>query len=330
MSFFDFFPTPRFLLLSDTGIVISDKFIQIAEFRETHGSGQKFSLVHCGEAPLSTGAVVSGSIINHEEIVGVLQEMRERYKLNFVHATLPEEKAYLFVAEFDKMPAEDLRDVIAFVIEENVPVTLAESIFYFDVIKSSINTPKLKVAVYVLQEKDVKDYVDIFESSGITPVSFDIESQAIARALTLEGDTRTQLILNIQETKTGLYVVEDEIVQFSSTPTFGFRKSEAGYTDLVNLKSELRKLFSFWNTRLDKQGIPQRKIERILLTGDGASKEEFVSELMSGIDAPYVLADVWANAFSIQKHLPEVPFETSLSYGAAIGAALPNRDHIYV
>jgi len=330
MSFFDFFPTPRFLLLSDTGIVISDKFIQIAEFREAHGSEQKFSLVSCGEALLPPGAVVSGAILNQEEVVRSLQGIKERYHLNFVHATLPEEKAYLFVAEFDRMPLEDLRDAVAFVLEENVPLTLAESIFYFDVINPSAKTSKMKVAVSVLQEKDVKVYVDTFESAGITPVSFDIESQAIARALILEGDTRTQLILNIQETKTGLYVVEDEVVQFSSTPSLGSRTNESGYVDLANLKSEIRKLFSFWKTHLDKQGIPQGKIERVLLVGEGASKEDFVTELMSGIDAPYALADVWANAFSIKKHLPEVPFETSLSYGAAIGAALPDKEHIYV
>ncbi len=189
---------------------------------------------------------------------------------------------------------------------------------------------KVEVELHDTEEKDVKVYVDTFESAGITPVSFDIESQAIARALILPGDTRTQLILNIQETKTGLYVVEDEVVQFSSTPTLGSQKNETGYVDLANLKLEIRKLFSFWKTHLDKQGIPQRKIERVLLVGEGASQEDFVTELMSGIDAPYALADVWANAFSIKKHLPEVPFETSLSYGAAIGAALPDKEHIYV
>jgi len=331
MSFFDFFPTPRFLLLSDAGVTISDKAVQVVEFREMHASDQKFSLVHCEAEPLAPGAVTSGIIQDRDEVVRVLKVARARHHLNFVRATLPEEKAYLFITEFDSMPLEDLRDAVAFILEENVPVPLAESVFYFDVIKPDPSSTKIKVAVYVLQEKEVGAYVKIFESAGITPVSFDIESQAIARALIFEGDTRTQLILNLGETKTGLYIIEDEVVQFSSTPAFGSRAREDGsYGDLSNLKLEVRKLFSFWNTRLDKRGIPQKKIERILLTGEGAVKEDFVAELMSGLEAPYVLADVWANAFSIKKHLPEVPFETSLSYASTIGAALPSRDHIYV
>jgi len=331
MSFFDFFPTPRFLLLSDVGMVISDKSIQIVKFREKYSPDQKFSVVHCNEEILPRGAVISGVIHNRDEVVKVLKELRARYHFNFVRATLPEEKAYLFVTEFDQMPLEDLRDAIAFIIEENVPVSLAESVFYFDVIKSNLKSDKIKVAVSVLPQKEVEIYVEVFELAGITPVSFDIESQAIARALIFEGDTRTQLILNIGEAKTGLYVVEDEVVQFSSTPAFGSHMEEDGsYGDLSSLKSEVRKLFSFWNTRLDRQGIPQRKIERILLTGEGATKEDFVSELMSGLEAPYVLADVWANVFSIKKHLPEIPFEASLSYASAIGVALPSRDHLYV
>jgi hypothetical protein len=323
MSFFDFFPTPRFLLLSNTGVAVSEKSAQAVENKK------KLSLKYCAEAPLPKGAISSGVILDPAACAKVLQELSDTYKFNYVHATLPEEKAYLFTAELEKVPFKDLRDAVAFIIEENVPLSLAESIFYFDVVGGAADPSKIKVAVSVIAEKEVQLYVNMFESAGITPISFDIESQAIARSVIVRGDVRTHLIVNIGETKTGLYVVEDEVVQFSSTPPLGSVEVQ-GYRDIQSLKSEVRKLFSFWNTRLDKRGIPQRKIERIILCGEGAAKEDFVSELMTGFEVEYSIADVWGNAFSIKEHLPELPFQASLSYPAAIGAALPPRENMYV
>ncbi|KND48501.1 MAG: hypothetical protein AB200_02110 [Parcubacteria bacterium C7867-005] len=331
-GFFTLFPTPGFLHISRVGIALSDRAVHLVEFRQTGHRGD-LTLLTAVEVRLAPGLIVAGYIHDKEALSKVLSDLRIKYGFDFARATLPEEKAYVFTTQVDKKPFDSLRDRVAFTIEENVPVALSESVFDFDIIGDTEDKALVKVAVAVLPNKAVEVYLKIFEDAGITPISFDIESQAIARAVILTGDTRAHLILNLSEDKTGFYIAEDEVMQFSSTPAYGTRQDDSGgYPDLSNLKTEMRKLFVFWNTRLNKMGIPQKKIEKIILTGVGANKknEGFLSDLMEGIDVEYSVANVWANAFSFNEYLPDISFEESLSYGAAIGTALPNKEPKYV
>ncbi len=186
------------------------------------------------------------------------------------------------------------------------------------------------MAVTVLPSKVVEMYLGIFESAGLVPISFVIESQAMARSVIQRHDTRSYLIINLQEEKAGLYIVEDQVVQFTSTPSLGARKINDEYIDLQALKTEIRKVFAFWNTRLDNRGMPEKKIEKIIFVGPKATEEDFISRLMSNVDVEYSIANVWMNAFSIEKNLPDVSFAESLSFGSAVGVALPTKEPVYV
>jgi hypothetical protein len=324
-KFFDFFPPPKFLLLSTEGIAVTETAVQFIQFGKGTKSGG-LELVHCTEAPVEAGAVRSGSIENKEALVKALKDLKTRFGVKFVHATLPEERAYLFTVVLEKVPYDNLRDAVAFTIEDNAPVSLAESIFDFEVIGATEGKSEVKVAVSVLPVEVVESYTSVFEDAGITPISFDVESQAMARALVGKDDARSHLIVNLGGEKTGLYVAEEEVAQFSSTLPYGTN----GDVGLTNLKAEMHKLFAFWNTRVDKHGTLGQRIEKILFTGAGAKDEAFIAALMSGIEIEYSIGNVWANAFSFDEYIPEVSFEQSLSLGAAIGAALPIREVDYI
>ncbi len=328
-NFFDFFPTPRFLELSKVGVAFSDQDIHVVEFKKSHRAGD-LALDNYDSVVLPKGVIQGGYIYETEALVKALKNLKSKHSFDYVRATLPEEKAYLFTAVVDKEPFDSLRDRVAFIIEENVPVSLAESVFDFDIIGNIKDKEQIRVAVSVLPLKAVQTYTSIFESAGITPASFEVESQALARAVIPDGDERPQLIVNLGESKTGLYVVEDEIVQFSSTPAFGVIKDENGYKDLLSLKSEMRKVFAFWNTKTDTNGEPGKKIEKVLIAGRGAKDDKFVSSLMEDMDIEYEVANVWVNAFSLFGDLPDISFEESLTYGVAIGVALPEKEPRYV
>ena len=51
---------------------------------------------------------------------------------------------------------------------------------------------------------------------------------------------------------------------------------------------------------------------------------------MSDVETPYSLGNVWINVCDVEKRLPDMPFETSLAYAAAIGAALEENSREYV
>lgn len=324
MKFFDLFPTPKYLRLAQAGISISDKAVRFIAFEPVR-DGTLF-LRRYGEIPLLEGIVSSGEINDKHELTEALKKLRKEYGIQFASATLPEEKSYLFITELDRLPYRDLRDAVAFVVEDNAPVSLADSLFSFELLDSG---DSLKAAVTVLPTEVAANYAEVFEAAGIMPVSFDIESQAIARSLVARGDDRSHLIVHVGERKSGLYLVEDEVVQFSSILNIDVLEVGSEST-IKNLKAEIRKFFLFWNTRLDKEGNPGRKIEHCIISGSGAANDALVAEIMSDIEIPYALANVWTNVLRFEKHLPKIPFDISLSYAGAIGAALGENSHEYV
>src|SRR3989338_7111058 len=245
-TFLDFFPAPELLLLSNSGIVVTDedvKFVQL--HRAILGGG--FKLAHLNRVDGSNGMIEQGSD-NYAELVSALKGLSLRYGVRRVQATLPDEKAYLFTTNVDKVPKKDLYDAVAFVIEENVPISLAESIFDFEIVDELSDSSNIKVAVTVLSKSTVDTYIELFEAAGITPVSFDIESQAIARAIIPRKEDRTIMIINITGKKTGFYVVEDGVVHFTPPLPPG-PAGEPPYPHMSDLKTEMTKILSFWSSR---------------------------------------------------------------------------------
>ena len=322
-TFLDLFPAPEYLLLSTAGIAVTEpdtKFVQLR--REVLGDG--FKLLHLKKVDNPQGSVEAGLINNREAIVAILKNLSSQYHIRFAHAILPEEKAYIFTATIDWVPPEGRRDAVAFILEANAPVSLAESVFDFEIIVEDEKTQEIKLAVCVLPENIVNSYIEVFKSAGITPISFDIESQAIARAVIGHGDRRPQLVINAYSKKTGFYVVEDEVVQFSTTLAYGVGEDNS-FANINDLKTEMRKVIAFWGSRTDKSGNLEKPIEKIILCGPGVNNKDFVEKLMNESDVPYTLAGVWLNMSSSHSLVSGISSAESLEYVSVIGLVLPSK-----
>ncbi len=327
-TFSKLFPTPEYLLISTAGVSITDTGIKLVQFHRRF-LGAKLKLAHYAGTSLPEGTIQSGFINDAEKLTAALRDIAGLYGINKVYATLPEERAYLFSAIIEKVPDEGLRDAVAFIIEENVPVSLADSVFDFEIVEELPAARQIKVTVSVLSRKVVDFYLQVFEAAGVTPVSFDIESQAIARAIVAAGDKRAQLIINLGEKKTGLYIVEDEVVQFTTTLPYGVVEDPAN-PHLKNLKAEINKIFDFWASRAGDQVGSARSVERVLLCGVGAYQEAFVKELMEGCPVEYALADAWSSLSLDAKAIPTELSKQSLDYLAALGSAYPHFEKNHV
>lgn len=319
-TFIDFFPVPEFLLLSNTGIAITDNYTKFVQLRR--GIFQdRFDLVHATKVDNPKGAVESGLITSPAALVPILKKLVSHYGVRYAHAVLPEERAYLFTTTINWVAPEGIRDAVAFIIEENAPVTLAESVFDFEIIKEDKALGQITLSVFVLPKEIVNAYVSLFESVGIVPISFKLESQAIARALIHQDDKRSHLIINLSWKKTGFYILEDGVVQFSTTSAYSIGGDDL-YSNLNDMKAEMRKVLAFWDIRNNKSGKPERKIEKAILCGPGGSKDEFIKKFMSESNIEYSPADIWLN-MSPKHHIEKMSFEESLEYTTAIGSVLP-------
>lgn len=314
-SFFNFFPTPEYLALASTGIAVSEDGVRLIGLKRSL-FGHNFQLSRYRKALLAEGVVKAGLINDETKLVAALREVSNGAK-TYVRATLPEERAYLFIATIVRVPEEGIRDAVAFIIEENVPVSLAESVFDFDVLESLPNSKEMKVAVSVLPKLVVESYIKAFESAGLIPVSFDIESQAIARALVPLGEKGAKLIVNLETKKTGFYITDDSVVQFTTTLPYA-PGSSASREHMADLKTEMRKIFAFW-------GSKGKGIERAVICGPWAADQSLVKELMAECPVKFEIANPWVNVSDKERGIPKKLVSEGLAYAPAIGLALHHQ-----
>lgn len=314
-SFLDIFPTPEFLLLSTSGIVISDADTKLIQARRQM-FGYGFKIIHLEKSDNPKGAIENGTIQKPDELKNILKKFSLDYGIRYAHAVLPEEKAYLFTATIDRVSPEALRDAVAFVIEGNAPVTLAESVFDFEIVGDDESSDKLKVSVTVLPGSVVSSYIDLFESAGIVPISFHLESQALSKAVIDKEDKTPHLIINLALGKTGFYVVDEGVVQFSTTLSHGVSE-DWSHLNTNDLKLEMHKVFAFWDSRSNK------KIEKTILCGPQSNNDDLVSDLTSENSIEYILVNAWSNIPINNRGLSNVTPDQGLDYLSAIGLVVP-------
>src|SRR3989344_1466500 len=130
-SFSDFFPLPKFLEMRPMGLALTERDIHVIQFVK---KGQGFELGRFGVRRIPAGAIQEGYVNDKKAVVETLRSLKEELGMEFVSATLPEEKSYLFKTELPKAAEGNLREAVELRLEENVPIAAADAIFDYVVI----------------------------------------------------------------------------------------------------------------------------------------------------------------------------------------------------
>ena len=52
-------------------------------------------------------------------------------------------------------------------------------------------------------------YLELFQGTGLTPLSFEIEADAIGRAVIPAGDKGTYMVMDFGKNRSGIYIVSE-------------------------------------------------------------------------------------------------------------------------
>ncbi len=347
------FPPPRFMTLPSVGIDISESSLKYIQFRT---QGLSRVLAHWGDILIPPGVITRGSIVNAAGLVTVLKQVRAICGTPYVRVSLPEERAYLFETTVKRgTPEKDIRDLLEFRMEENVPLSPRDAFFDYDIVAEDTKDQLFHIGVSVYAKETILNYYDVCRSATLTPLSFEVEADAIARASIPTDENGVFMILDLGKMRTGLGIVHKHALLYTSTIDIGGQqfsdairgalgdqeesvstkiKNERGllhtgekedvYEALLPvvaaLRNEVATHITYWNTRSIESG--DRSIEKIILAGGSinmAGLPEYLTEAL-GIETERV--DVWRNVFTKQNMVPPINRRYSYGYATAVGLAL--------
>lgn len=353
-SFTRLFPPPKFLEMRAAGFDISDKRMRFMRLMPGKGG---FVVESFGETKVPEGCIVSGTLKKPEEVHNIIASFQKKRGLEFVRVSLPEERAYLVKMETPELSGAELPISIASQLEEYVPIPAPEAVFDYEVMQKSAGRPGyLDVQVAVISQNEVHAYLEMFSGTGITPVSLEIEAQALARAVIPRGDRGTYMLIDFGKDRTGISVASAGLVRFTSTVDIGSEmitralekffsvtteeaeamKNEriigktgddkeffdAIMSSIAILRDEINKLYIYWHTQEEESREKGKKIEKIILTGGGANLKGLSDYLAASLRVKVEVGNPWQNVNSFDRYIPPIPLSQALGYTSVIGLAL--------
>lgn len=347
-----YFPTPSYLAMNSCAIDISDQSIKYGELVTT-SSGLRLS--KHGKEKIPTGVVVSGKIEKEEELVNILKKIKEKENLHFIRVSLPEEQMYLFTLSIPKTNNQNIREMILLQIEEYVPLNALDSVFDYDII--SEDNHNVLIEVVAIAKTTIDSYLSVFNKAGLSPISFEIEAQAIARAVVPRGDSGTVMLVDFGDARTGVSISKNGRVFLTTTLSIGGvdltnmiaknfslsfdeaekMKHEYGlnqvskarniFPAILNgisvLRDELNKQYIYWDTH-NGNNLKKEQINHIILCGGDANLAGLSDYLELSMKIKVENANVWVNILDTENLIPEMSFEESLSYATVLGLSLGN------
>lgn len=348
------FCVPNKLSMFATGIDISNRSIRYVDFSDKKG---KISLKKYGEIEIPSGVIKDGEVLNKEVLLKCLIDLKGKTSSSFINVSIPEDKNYIFNIKIPKTSEKDIRQILEFKIEENVPLKIDESFFEYDIIEEFPESNELLLNVYVIPQKIIFDYTEIFNLAGLYPVSFEVESKMVAYSIIPKNSKETFMIINIKDDSTVLSIVSGRNVCLTSTITIGnysileslsktleykdkkinklpddFFYLDKSYdlnafNSLLNIfsifKDEVEKFSNYWSSQDDKnKNNFSQKIEKVFVCGRSSALPSFRDHIVQNLGIEVVLANVWQNSFDLENNIPELKFIDSLDYSIPIGLAL--------
>lgn len=350
------FPPPQYITLPAIGVDISDTSLKYVGFERVRPRDTDLALTTWGDIDIPEGVVERGSVHDHGVLESVLREVKKRTNAEYVTVSLPEERAYLFETTIPQnTPRKEIRELLEFRLEENVPLSPRDAYFDFVVVGKDEETNDLRTAVAVYAQDTINNYYDACVAAELMPLAFEIEAQAIARAAVPHDTKDAYMIVDFGKTRMGVGIVYHGALMYTSTidiagqqlsaamrqilgdkpeseltlikntkgiiPSFDNAAVAKALSEIMkNMVEELSVRMHYWHTRKIDRG--ERQIKKIVLCGGSSNLWGLPEYLSDALAIPTERAHVWQNAFSLESFVPPITRKYSYGYATAIGLAL--------
>ena len=248
-----------------------------------------------------------------------------------------------------------MREFLEFRLEENVPLSPRDASFDYAIVGNDSENNEHRIVVAVYAKETIESYYEACSIAALTPLAFEIEAQAIARAAIPRANKGTYMIVDFGKTRMGIGIIYNNNLMYTSTIELSgaqmsadMRKiigdvAESELTEIKNTKGlthtlenepvakvlekyaddiadELAIRMHYWDSRgIDPEG---RKIKKVLICGGSSNLLGLPEFLTKKLKTPTERAQVWTNVMDLEEKIPPVSRRYSYGYATAIGLAL--------
>jgi len=329
------------------GLSITRDAVQVAGLGAGKGKPEVLFLDH---TPIPAGTFADdGSIQNPALLRDVVQRLREDHHVERVHISLPEEHAYVFSVTLPSEAMSDIAQAIEFHLKENVPFSLDQILFDYEVLQVTEREMVAQVVVYPIAV--ASEYFGVCLEAGYVLAGAELHGKSIARACLGGADEMAAILLldggvaaviavrdGIVYTSVELGVESDELVralmktlqvsQIEALRILHLRgvtletdKEAACIRGVVDTYLQaLTEKIAYWNVRaLGAEGAIEQP-HSLQIAGRHAAVRGLAEYIAAHIEMPVRIADTWKNV-TFQKTI-SISRDESLKYAAPIGLAL--------
>lgn len=352
-----FFPMPKYIDPTGLGLDMSDRSLKFIELIERRGH---LEIGEFGSRVIPEGFVVSGEIKNKTALSDFLASNLPMFKGREIILALPEEKAFLGVVTLPKMPASNVREALELQLEEHVPLSASDAIFDYELIPSPEIKDHMDVTLVAFPKNLVEDYRDVIRSAGLKPYVFEMETQALVRAILPKGIEETVMVVDFGRTRTSFAIVSGGMIRFTSTvgvagesldkalakafnmDVFAAEglKRERGFVRtkenqetfdvllpiISAIRDEILRHLAFWKNHASHVHRPQADVSKLYLCGGESNLKGLAEYLSYDTKLPVLQSNPWVNISSFEDYIPKITASESLSYATALGLALRSTD----
>ncbi len=212
-----FFTTPK---IHGFGIDLSDLSIKIINLQKNGGN---FKLASFKREEIPEGLIEEGEIKKEEELIEIIKKAVEGVngkplKTKYCVASLPETESYIRMLQIPLMEEKEVAEAIKWELEANIPLSIEEIYYDWQLIETTGTEKQLNVLVGVLPKKTVDPYLNVLKKAGLKPCIFEIESAATARALIKNGQSAEPVaVIDVGAKRTSFFIFCGQTIFFTAS-----------------------------------------------------------------------------------------------------------------
>lgn len=320
-----------------------------------------YKLVTYGSSPTPSGAVLSESEIDQQELTKSIIRLVKEHKIKSrrVVTAFPESLIFTRVIEIPWLRDKELANAIQWEAEQYIPMPLSEVKFSWMKLdkpteKKGKEGEKMKILLVAAPNSLVQRYLHIVRQAGLEPVAFETETVAIVRSLTrgVYGSGPTTLLMSIGASTTDLTIVDQGVIQFTrSIGTGGVALTRVISQELgfdMNQAEEYKRAYGLIETQLEGRIMkvikpvfdvivseversilsfqthnPSQVVKRVVLTGGSAQLPGMVVYLAQSLGVEVQIGNPWEKVRLPENRRDEFGrIENQVNYAVAVGLAM--------